>query len=66
MRRKQPAATDYNKPFGRFIRRPSELLRISKRRGSEMNVLCILLIWNWLVAYWLSEYRRKKRDQAKA
>ncbi len=31
-----------------------------------MNFLCRLLIWSWLVAYWLSEYTRKKRDQAKA
>jgi hypothetical protein len=31
-----------------------------------MNVLCRLLIWSWLVTYWLSEYRRKKRDQAQA
>jgi hypothetical protein len=31
-----------------------------------MNFLGRLLIWIWLVAYLLDEYRRTKRDQAKA
>ena len=31
-----------------------------------MDILCRLLIWSWLVAYWWNEYRRTTPDQAKA
>ncbi len=31
-----------------------------------MDILCRLFICSWLVGYWWNEYRRTKRDQAKA
>jgi hypothetical protein len=31
-----------------------------------MDILCRLLVWSWLVAYWLNEYWRTTPDQAKA
>jgi len=31
-----------------------------------MYILCRLLIWSWFVASWWNEYRRTKRDHAKA
>jgi len=30
-----------------------------------MDILCRLLIWSWLVAYWWSEYRRATPDHVK-
>ncbi len=37
-----------------------------QRGGSTMDILCRLLIWSWLVAYWWNEYRRTTPHQAKA